>query len=69
MTLHDVLRAIVRGEAALLNSAKWVEEALAAIDGHEAAHAGPVAPGVEGYAPVSTASFSASAIPPAQVKT
>jgi hypothetical protein len=37
MTLHDVLRTIVRGDGVLLNSAEWVAEALAAINAHEAA--------------------------------
>lgn len=35
LTLHDVLRAIVRGESALLNDAKWVVSALEAISTHE----------------------------------
>lgn len=37
MTIHDVLRALVRGDAASLNSAQWVGQALATIDAHEAA--------------------------------
>lgn len=41
MTLHDVLRAIVRGESALLNDAKWVERAVRAIAAHEAKYPSP----------------------------
>jgi hypothetical protein len=53
VTLYDVLRAVVLGDAAQLNDSGWQAEALAAIDAAEPAAApepAPVvaAPGVEG---------------------
>lgn len=35
LTLFDVLRAVVRGEAAKLNNPEWVGKALEAIGRHE----------------------------------
>lgn len=37
VSLHEVLRALVRGDRALLHDAEWVARAVQAIDEHEAA--------------------------------
>lgn len=44
MNLHDVLRAVIRADAALLNDAKWVERAVRAIAAHEARYPSPAVP-------------------------
>lgn len=44
MNLHDVLRAVIRADAALLNDAKWVERAVRAIAAHEAWDPSPAVP-------------------------
>ncbi len=37
LSIHDVLRALVRQDAAKLNDAQWTAEAYEAIDAHEQA--------------------------------
>ena len=61
VTIHDVLRALVRGERDLLSDAQWVEHALAGIAGHEAATTAAPAAADPAVSPVTvTAPFSSA---------